>query len=211
MEAFEAARATMVETQLRRRGIADERVLEAMGKVPRERFVPAELIELAYADRPLAIGHDQTISQPYIVAYMTEAARLGPEDVVLDVGTGSGYQTAVLAEIAREVRTIEVVPALAARARTTLEALGYGNVRYHVGDGTRGLPEHGPFDAILVAAAPRRVPTELVEQLADGGRLVLPVGGEDQTLLRIERRGTQVIEEALLAVRFVPLVGGDSP
>ncbi len=207
MDVFAAARSTMVETQLRRRGIADARVLEAMGRVPRERFVPPAAAPLAYADRPLSVGHGQTISQPYIVAFMSEAARLSETDRVLDVGTGSGYQTAILAELVREVHTIEIVPELAARAREVLEELGYTNVRYHVGDGFRGVPAAAPFDAILVAAAPRRVPPPLVEQLADGGRLVLPVGEHVQSLLRIERRGEGVVEEDLLPVRFVPRVG----
>jgi protein-L-isoaspartate(D-aspartate) O-methyltransferase len=207
MDAFEAARAMMVEVQLRQRGIDDARVLAAMGKVPRERFVPAELADLSYGDSPLAVGHGQTISQPYVVAYMTEAARLTREDVVLDVGTGSGYQTAILAELVREVHTIEIVPELAARAQLALEAMGYGNIHYHVGDGARGVPEAAPFDAIIVAAAPRTIPKTLVQQLSERGRLVLPIGDYVQTLTRIERRGADVIEEPLLSVRFVPMVG----
>ena len=163
-ERFEAERAKMVIEQIEARGIRDARVLEAMRRVPRHELVPAELRERAYQDRALPIGHDQTISQPYIVAVMSEALALRPGDRVLEVGTGSGYQAAVLAELCSEVYTIEIVPELAARARTDLTRLGYQNVRVRQGDGYRGWPEYAPFDAVLVAAAPDHVPEALVEQ-----------------------------------------------
>jgi protein-L-isoaspartate(D-aspartate) O-methyltransferase len=207
MDVFASARANMVELQLRRRGITDARVLAAMAKVPRERFVPAEVGEMAYADRPLVLAHGQTISQPYIVAYMTEALALRPTDRVLDVGTGSGYQAAILAEIVREVYTVEIVRELAERARRTLEALGYRGVRARVGDGFHGFADAAPFDAIVAAAAPQRIPAALVHQLAEGGRLVLPLGGESQRLVRVVRRGDRLDEEELLPVRFVPMTG----
>jgi protein-L-isoaspartate(D-aspartate) O-methyltransferase len=207
MDVFASARANMVELQLRRRGITDARVLAAMAKVPRERFVPEEVREMAYADRPLILAHGQTISQPYIVAYMTEALALRPTDRVLDVGTGSGYQTAVLAELVREVYTIEIVRELGGRARSTLEALGYRNVRHRVADGFHGWSDAAPFDAIVAAAAPQRIPAALVHQLAEGGRLVLPLGDESQKLVRVVRRGDRLEEEELLSVRFVPMTG----
>jgi protein-L-isoaspartate(D-aspartate) O-methyltransferase len=190
-------------------GIQAPEVLAALGRVPRHRFVPPELEAEAYEDRALPIGEDQTISQPYIVALMTELARIGPRSRVLEVGTGSGYQAAVLAEIAREVYTIEVVEPLAARARTLLAALGYENVRTRVGDGYAGWPEAGPFDAILVTAAAPRIPEPLVAQLAVGGRLVLPVGPEDdyQELRVVTRTETGLEVQRAAEVRFVPMTG----
>jgi len=216
-ERFEAERAKMVIEQIEARGIRDARVLEAMRRVPRHELVPAELRERAYQDRALPIGHDQTISQPYIVAVMSEALALRPGDRVLEVGTGSGYQAAVLAELCSEVYTIEIVPELAARARTDLTRLGYQNVRVRQGDGYRGWPEYAPFDAVLVAAAPDHVPEALVEQLALGGRLVIPVGGPAQELVLLTRTEEGVERQTLMPVLFVPMRGeaevdaGDRP
>jgi protein-L-isoaspartate(D-aspartate) O-methyltransferase len=201
----------MVEHQLRERGIADERVLEAMGRVPRELFVPAELRELAYADEALPIGADQTISQPYMVALICEQLALRGAERVLDVGTGSGYQAAVLAELAAEVHSIERLAGLAERARSTLAAAGCaGRVHVHVGDGTRGLPEHAPFGAIAVAAAAPAPPRALYEQLEPRGRLVVPVGGPSGQLLEVVTR-TPEGPATLRTVpcRFVPLVGAE--
>lgn len=195
----------MIEDQIRSRGIRDERVLAAMGRVPRERFVPETYRADAYGDYPLPIGYNQTISQPYIVAYMTEAAEVGPEDKVLEIGTGSGYQAAVLAEIAREVYSIEIVGPLAERAEATLRDLGYTNVHVRHGDGYRGWPDAAPFDAIVVTAAPDHVPKPLVEQLAVGGRLVIPVGKYVQEMQLITKTQAGVTEERTIPVRFVPL------
>jgi protein-L-isoaspartate(D-aspartate) O-methyltransferase len=201
-----AARAEMVRTQVESRGVRDVRVLEAMRAVPRHRFVPAHLAWAAYDDGPLPIGHGQTISQPYIVAVMTELLEPGPDDVVLDVGTGSGYQAAVLSRLAKRVYSIEIVPELAAEARARLAALGYENVEVITGDGWAGLPERAPFDGILVAAAPPEVPQALLDQLGEGARLVIPVGREQQDL-RVYRRTAEGFEErTLFGVRFVPLV-----
>ncbi|MBN1883986.1 MAG: protein-L-isoaspartate(D-aspartate) O-methyltransferase [Candidatus Krumholzibacteriota bacterium] len=197
----------MTREQIAARGVRDPRVLEAMRAVPRERFVPARNASLAFADGPLPIGCGQTISQPYIVAYMTEALALGPGDRVLEIGTGSGYQTAVLAEIAAEVYTVETVTELAARARRLLGDLGYGNVFYRVGDGSNGWPEHAPYDAIVVTAAPPELPPALAAQLADGGRLVAPVGAGLQELVLVRRRGDGTTRRKLIDVRFVPMTG----
>jgi protein-L-isoaspartate(D-aspartate) O-methyltransferase len=199
-------RAAMVAEQIVARGVADPRVLAAMRKVPRHLFVPDAVRPSAYDDSPLPIGFDQTISQPYIVAYMSEILQVAPDHRVLEVGTGSGYQAAILGELAREVYTIEIVPELAERARATLESLGYANVHVQVGDGYLGWPEHAPFDRIMVTAAPDHVPQPLVEQLADGGRLVLPVGRGDQWIRVLTRRGDRVTEQTTIPVRFVPLV-----
>jgi protein-L-isoaspartate(D-aspartate) O-methyltransferase len=201
-------RERMVRWQIAGRGVRDPVVLAAMRAVPRHEFVLPEYLDLAYADRPLPIGLDQTISQPYIVAYMTEALEPGPDDRVLEIGTGSGYQSAVLAEIASRVVTVDISPVLARRAARILRALGYGNVTVVAGDGRRGLPRAAPFDAILLAAAPARIPAALVDQLADGGRLVAPVGeGFDQVLRRWRRVGPGLAVEDLIPVRFVPLTG----
>jgi protein-L-isoaspartate(D-aspartate) O-methyltransferase len=197
----------MVREQIAGRGIQDPRVLAAMSRVPRHELVPEGVRGQAYEDRPLPIGNDQTISQPFVVAYMTEQLRLRGGERVLEVGTGSGYQAAVLAEIAGEVYTIEIVEPLGVRARDDLQRLGYQNVHVRVGDGYRGWPELAPFDAIIVTAAPERVPQPLIDQLAMGGRLVLPVGGFDQELLRIERRADGIHQEKLIDVRFVPMRG----
>ncbi len=200
----------MVEQQLAARGIRDKRVLAAMAKVPRERFVPLYLGHLAYEDGPLPIGEGQTISQPYIVAYMIEALLLKGGERVLEVGTGSGYSAAVLAEIAGEVHTIERLPALCEQAEKTLQRLGYDNVSVYCRDGTLGLAEKAPFDAIVVTAGGPDVPQPLIDQLSQGGRLVIPVGGgrTTQELIRLWRHKDGRLErEALGGVRFVPLIG----
>lgn len=195
--------------QLRARGITDERVLDAVGAVPREAFVPERLQREAYADRPLPIGHDATISQPFVVAHMLELAELQPGDRVLDVGTGSGYAAALTARLAGEVVSVERVPELAERARTVLSELG-SPVEVVVGDGHGGWPDRAPYDAVLVAAAPLTVPPALTEQLADGGRLVLPVGPRHgtQELVVVRRTGDRLERWTAGGVRFVPLVEG---
>jgi len=202
-----AQRERMVAEQLAVRGIRDARVLAAMRKVPRHRFVAASEAGHAYEDRPLTIGHGQTISQPYIVAFMSQALELSGDERVLDVGTGSGYQAAILGELAREVWSIEIVPPLAAGAGERLSALGYENVHVRCGDGYLGWPEYAPFDAILVAAAPDHVPQPLVDQLALGGRMILPVGKNEQDLVLLRRTGSGVVQEEVLPVRFVPMTG----
>jgi protein-L-isoaspartate(D-aspartate) O-methyltransferase len=204
------ARARMVERQLRRRGISDERVLDAMGRVPREEFLPEALRDLAYEDGALPIGHGQTMSQPFIVGSICVLLRLGGEERVLDVGTGSGYQAAVLAELASEVVTIERIPELAAAARERLDATGYGRVEVRVGDGSLGVPERAPFDGIAVAAAAPDIPTALYEQLAEGGRLVLPRGSRcGQDLVLVVRTEEGPVERESVPCRFVPLVGAE--
>jgi protein-L-isoaspartate(D-aspartate) O-methyltransferase len=198
----------MIETQLRKRGLTDPAVLSAMGAVPRHDFVLAEFRNRAYEDAPLPIGEGQTISQPYIVAAMTVALRLVGTERVLEVGTGFGYQAAILASLAREVFTVECRAELAAEASMRLARLGDSNVHVHCGDGTLGLPDFAPFDAILVAAAAPSVPAPLRAQLADGGRMILPVGeAENQDLQLIERFGNTFQMTALEACRFVPLIG----
>jgi protein-L-isoaspartate(D-aspartate) O-methyltransferase len=193
---------------LRRRGISDARVLGAIGRVPRERFVPSELRARAYDDRALPIGHGQTISQPFMVAAICAALELYGDERVLDVGTGSGYQAAVLAELAADVVTIERVPALAERAAKSLEAAGYGGVEVRVGDGTLGVPERAPFDGIAVAAAAPSVPEALYDQLAPAGRMVVPVGSRRDQQLEIVIRGSNGREtKTSVPCRFVPLVG----
>jgi protein-L-isoaspartate(D-aspartate) O-methyltransferase len=202
------SRARMVAEQLFARGIRDERVLGAFRKVPREAFVATELAESAYADHPLPIGEGQTISQPFVVALMTEAAKISPTARVLEVGAGSGYAAAILAELAKEVVAIERHPSLAESARKALHGLGYANVTVLCGDGSRGVPEHAPYDAILVAAGAPAPPESLKAQLAEGGRLVIPVSVDSyQDLKVITRRGERFEEEDLGAVRFVPLMG----
>jgi protein-L-isoaspartate(D-aspartate) O-methyltransferase len=201
-------RQQMVEQQIKARGVTSAPVLAAMVQVPRHLFVPVSERGQAYEDHPLAIGSGQTISQPYVVAVMTALLDLPPHGKVLEVGTGSGYQAAVLSRVAGEVYSIEIVPALAARARETLSRLGYGNVQVRVGDGYRGWPEAAPFDGILITAAPQAVPPPLVAQLKPGGRMVLPVGGFDQNLTVLTKNpdGT-VKQEQVLPVRFVPMTG----
>jgi len=201
-------RAEMIEKQLRRRGIEDRGVLAAMLAVPRHEFVSQELRDRAYEDNALPIGSGQTISQPYIVAAMSSALRLQPADRALEIGTGTGYQAAVLSVLAKEVFTIERRPELASAASQKLTSLGYHNVHVHCGDGTLGLPEFAPFDAILVAAAAPAAPQPLLAQLADGGRMIIPVGGEDNQELRlIEKRAGAFSTKILEGCRFVPLVG----
>jgi protein-L-isoaspartate(D-aspartate) O-methyltransferase len=199
----------MVERQLRERDITDPIVLDVMNRVPRHEFVPESLQSLAYADRPLPIGSGQTISQPYIVALMTQLARPKSESRVLDVGTGSGYQAAVLAEIVDKVFSIEIIEPLAEEARQRLSRLGYENVEVRQGDGYRGWPEHAPFDVIIVAAAPDHVPLPLIEQLAPGGRLIIPVGEGFQSLTVVEKQADGGIDKETIApVVFVPMTVG---
>jgi protein-L-isoaspartate(D-aspartate) O-methyltransferase len=205
---YAALRHEMVDEQLRGRDIVNPAVLAAMGRVPRHHFVPAGHRRLAYADGPLPIGHDQTISQPYIVALMTQLADPQPGERALDVGTGSGYQAAVLAELVAEVYGIEILAPLAEQAAERLTALGYDNVTVRCGDGYRGWPEHAPFDLIILAAAPDHVPEPLKDQLAPGGRLVLPVGDFFQQLVVIEKLADGSIRErTTIPVRFVPMTG----
>ncbi|HEV8700713.1 MAG TPA: protein-L-isoaspartate(D-aspartate) O-methyltransferase [Candidatus Polarisedimenticolia bacterium] len=199
-------RARMVEEQIVRRRVRDERVLRAMGTVPRHLFVPDYLRDSAYDDGPLPIGEEQTISQPYVVAFMSEAIRPQPADRVLEVGTGSGYQTAVLADLVGHVYSTEVRPRLAEAARARLAELGVSNVTLRAEDGSGGWPEEAPFDSILVTAAAPGVPEALVEQLGEGGRLVIPIGSGDQELVRVTRGRDGLARERLLPVRFVPLV-----
>ena len=189
------------------RDVRDEKTLAAMRKVPRHLFVPPEVAGQAYDDHPLPIGHGQTISQPYIVAFMTEALHLDGDETVLEVGTGSGYQAAVLAEIVDRVYSIEIVAPLADEARARLKDLGYTNVEVRAGDGYQGWPEAAPFDAIIVTAAAPRIPEPLMEQLSDGGRLILPVGDEWQELVVVTRRGDGFEKKRVLPVRFVPMTG----
>ena len=204
---FAAQRQRMVEQQLKPRGIKDDRVLAAMARVPREEFVPADERGDAYEDGPLPIGFDQTISQPYIVAFMTEQLRLKSSDRLLEIGTGSGYQAAVLAELVADVYTIEIVEPLAKTAEATLQHLGYKNVHMRVCDGYQGWPEEAPFDAIIVTCAPDKVPEPLVEQLKDDGRMVIPVGERfAQQLYLLEKKNGQLKESVTLPVRFVPMV-----
>ena len=204
---FAVERERMVQQQLRTRGIKDERVLAAMAKVPREEFVPQDSRAASYDDGPLPIGYDQTISQPYIVAFMTEQLRPKPSDRVLEVGTGSGYQAAILAELVADVYTIEIVEPLAKNAEATLPRLGYKNIHMKVGDGYKGWPEEAPFDAIIVTCAPDKVPQPLIDQLKDGGRMVIPVGERfAQQLYLLEKKNGQLKESVTLPVRFVPMM-----
>ena len=206
-ESLAEPRQQMVERQLRARDITDARVLAAMAKVPRHLFVPDPVRGLAYQDRPLPIGYDQTISQPYIVAYMTQMIGVAPDARVLEVGTGSAYQAAVLAELVAEVYTIEIVPELASRARETLASLDYTNVHTREGDGYRGWIEHAPFDGIMVTAAPDHVPQPLIDQLAVGGRMVIPVGNRRQQMTIITRTPDGIAREVTIPVLFVPMTG----
>ena len=200
------ARARMVADQIRARGVRDPRVLSAVTRVPRELFLPEAKRDEAYEDRPVPIGFGQTISQPYIVAYMTEALKVEPSHRVLEIGTGCGYQTAVLAELALEVYSIELIDVLAERARRRLDGLGYTNVQVRAGDGHAGWPEQAPFDRILAAAAPAEVPAALIEQLVDGGILVIPVGTGDQELRVLQKHGGRIELLSTLPVRFVPMI-----
>jgi protein-L-isoaspartate(D-aspartate) O-methyltransferase len=201
-------RARMVETQIVARGVRDARVLAAMKQVPRHLFVDAKDRAQAYEDHPLPIAGNQTISQPYIVALMTELADLTPGEKVLEIGTGSGYQSAVLSRLAKEVYSIEIVPELARESAKRLQELGYGNITVKEGDGYRGWPEHAPFDAILVTAAPDRIPQPLLDQLAPGGRMVIPVGSFFQELKVLSKdKNGKITEKDILPVRFVPMTG----
>jgi protein-L-isoaspartate(D-aspartate) O-methyltransferase len=207
---FAAERIRMVESQLRQRGVHDERALEAMRRVPRHQFVPQRYQAQAYEDHPIPIGFGQTISQPYIVALMLEALSLQPSDRVLEVGTGSGYQTALLAELAAQVCSIERHAPLAENAASILRSLGYTNVTVLVGDGSKGLPEQAPFDAIIVSAAAPKLPAALFHQLAEGGRMIVPVGPpEAQELQLIRKRDGRPAVSHLEGCRFVPLIGGE--
>lgn len=206
-EKLAAARIAMVKQQIEGRGVNDNVVLDAMRVVPRHRFVPPQFENEAYDDSPLPIGYGQTISQPYIVAVMTSALHLKPRDRVLEIGTGSGYQTAVLAEIVDSVYSMEIMDTLASRAELTLTNLGYKDVFVQVGDGYKGWDEHAPFDAVIVTAAPDHIPQALIEQLAVGGRMIVPVGDEDQNLILITKTISGVEQRTLMSVRFVPMTG----
>jgi protein-L-isoaspartate(D-aspartate) O-methyltransferase len=206
---FAAERQNMVEQQLKPRGIRDDRVLAAMARVPREEFVAQNVRGQSYADSALPIGHDQTISQPYIVAFMTEQLHPKPTDRVLEVDTGSGYQAAILAELAKDVYTIDIVEPLAKEASARLARLGYNNAHVKVGDGYQGWSEVAPFDAIIVTCAPDKIPQPLTQQLKDGGRMIVPVGTTmmDQQLYLLEKKNGELAQTAILPVRFVPMVG----
>lgn len=200
-------RQKMVATQIRGRGISDEAVLKAMATVPRHQFVPPELRGLAYGDTPLPIGHGQTISQPYIVALMSQLLAVESGRRVLEIGTGSGYQAAVLAEMGVLVFSIEIVPELGRQAASVLDTLGYKNIQVKIGDGYKGWPEHAPFDAIIVTCAPTRIPEPLKEQLAEGGRMVIPSGEKyNQQLLLLTKQKGKINQEKIVDVRFVPMV-----
>jgi protein-L-isoaspartate(D-aspartate) O-methyltransferase len=203
---YKKARGRMVATQLRARDIREERVLEAMGNVPRHLFVPEDMRRHAYNDEPLPIGEGQTISQPYIVAYMTQALELKPHHRVLEIGTGSGYQTAVLAELVSSVCTVEILPELTGRARKALDGLQYENIRFRIGDGALGWEEFAPYDGIMVTAAPGKVPEALQDQLREGGRMILPVGVAFQDLVLVTHARRGFNRKTLIPVRFVPLV-----
>jgi protein-L-isoaspartate(D-aspartate) O-methyltransferase len=200
------SRTRMVAEQIRARGVRDPRVLDALIRVPRHLFIPDACRAEAHEDRPVGIGFGQTISQPYIVGYMTEALQLDPAHRVLEIGTGCGYQTAVLAELAREIYSVELIDALAQRARRTLDDLQYTNVHIRAGDGYAGWLDHAPFDRILVAAAPEDVPPALIDQLVGGGILVIPVGAAHQELRVLLKRGDSMETLSTLSVRFVPLI-----
>jgi len=205
---FASDRLAMVQTQIRARGITATQVMAVMEKVPRHEFVPTDVVNQAYADHPLPIGYGQTISQPYIVALMTQLLELKPGEKVLEIGTGSGYQAAILAELTDQVFTVEIIPELARRAEGTLRRLGYSHVQVKTADGYFGWEEHAPYDAIIVTAAPDHVPQPLIQQLQDGGRLVIPVGppGSIQTLWQITKQGDQLVSRNVTGVIFVPLV-----
>ena len=203
----QTARDSMVQEQMIARGIRDPLVIQAMRRVPRHEFVLATEEENAYMDRPLPIGHEQTISQPYIVAFMTEALKLQPGDTVLEIGTGSGYQAAVLGKIVSEVFTIEIIESLAKRAEETFRRLGYTNIHVQTGDGYQGWPAESPFQAIILTAAPDRIPPPLLDQLAIGGRLISPVGKYFQELVIVHRTHDAYNQQVLLPVAFVPMTG----
>jgi len=204
---FKTMRERMVETQIKARGIRDPRVLAAMLKVERHLFVPKDLQTSAYSDQPLPIGEGQTISQPYIVALMTELLDLKGEEKVLEIGTGSGYQAAILAELAKEIYTIEIIEKLATSAEKLLNQMGYKNIKVKAGDGYLGWPEVAPFDAILVTCAPDHIPKPLLDQLGEGGRMVIPLGGYTQELKKILKRAGKIETTSVIPVLFVPMTG----
>lgn len=204
---FMLARQEMIDKQIKARGVKDDKVLQAMLKVARDKFVPEKYRPYSYYDEPLPIGEGQTISQPYIVALMTELMEVGEDDKVLEIGTGSGYQAAILGEIVKEVYTIEIIESLANSAEEKLEELGYDNVHVKCGDGYWGWPEHAPFDAIIVTAAPDEVPQPLIDQLKEGGRLVIPVGEVYQELIVVTKTKKGIKRESIIPVRFVPMTG----
>jgi len=206
-EIFRVRREKMVDIQLRARGVSNHRILDAMLRVPRHLFIPEREREAAYHDGPVPLSGGQTISQPYIVAVMTDFIHPEPDDRVLEVGTGSGYQTAILAELVSEVYTIEIAPTLGRQAAQLLQDLGYKNVHARIGDGHRGWPEAAPFDAIVVTAAPERIPSALEAQLAIGGRLIIPVGAHSQDLILVTRTSEGLKRETVAPVRFVPMTG----
>lgn len=197
----------MVENQIVLRGIKDARVLKAMLKVKRHLFVPKEYLDSAYSDKPIPIEKEQTVSQPYMVALMTELLNPSPGKKILEIGTGSGYQSAILAETGCDLYTIEIIEDTAANARKTLEKLGYSNIKYRIGDGYRGWEENAPFEGIIVTAAPADIPDKLIEQLSQGGRMIIPVGHLSQELLLIENTNEGVKRKKITAVRFVPMTG----
>jgi len=203
---FAFERLQMVQNQLKARGIRNPAVLGLMGKTPRHLFVPEDMRSFAYADSPLDIGYSQTISQPYIVAFMTEAANLTPHSKVLEIGTGSGYQTAILSQLCKEVYTVEIVRELGEQAKAIFTELGYNNIHTRIGDGYKGWPEGAPFDVIIATAAPEELPETLIEQLKEGGKIIVPIGSFIQELMRITRTPDGIIKENLLPVRFVPMV-----
>ncbi len=214
IHAFEQAdqysrnRKDMIEYQIKRRGIKDEKILEIMQKIPRHLFIPSIHWNQAYEDRPLPIGEHQTISQPYIVAFMTEVLRLKPDDKVLEIGTGSGYQAAILAELAREVYTIEIIEILGKTAERVFKDLGYNNIKVKIGDGYKGWKEYAPYDAIIVTCAPDHIPTPLIEQLKEGGRMVIPVGDYyNQELILVEKKEGKIVKKEVMPVIFVPMTG----
>jgi len=207
VDPYAEIRCGMAEDQIISRGIRDPAVINAMLRIPRHEFVPSKFRESAYNDSPIPIGRGQTISQPYIVALMSEILRPAPGRKILEVGTGSGYQTAVLAETGAEVFTIEIIPEIAERTRLLLEKLGYADINFRIGDGNAGWEENAPYDGIIVTAAPGDVPEALVSQLKNGGRMVIPVGGEEQELLLIEKSEKGVAYRKVTSVRFVPMTG----
>ena len=205
VEQFKLQRRQMVEYQLRDRGIKDERVLAAMSKVPRHLFIDPLWQDFAYIDRPLSIGYNQTISQPYIVAYMSSAAEITSDDRVLEIGTGCGYQAAILGEIAKQVYSLEIIPQLAEKASQTLSQLGYKNIKVKTGDGYQGWLEYAPYDAIIVTAAPKYIPRALIPQLAINGKMVIPVGTWHQDIVVLTKTENTIIVKETIPVRFVPM------
>lgn len=205
---MEMLRENMVKQQIQARGVNDERVLNALKKVERHKFIPGQHIASAYEDHPLPIGHGQTISQPYIVALMTELCELNGNEKVLEVGTGSGYQAAILSILAKEVYSIEIVDSLGKSARQKLKELGYANVEVRIGDGYQGWPEKAPFDVIILTASPPKIPQSLIDQLAEGGILVAPEGDYSQELVKITKKNGKIIKKTITYVRFVPMIHG---